>query len=150
MKHLKRFENFDFGRFNYEDDENKSANSDFDQNDFDQNEEIEEIDDQNDIDELGEKQDHYGQEDIEEEEEETNRIKRWGDEEIVEKKKINPGFQAYLDKQKEKNAKKDDKKSDKKDDKKEDKKDTKAKGLTAKQRKLPEAMQKAILKKQGK
>jgi hypothetical protein len=27
-----------------------------------------------------------------------NRIKRWGDEEIVEKKKMNPGFKAYLDK----------------------------------------------------
>jgi hypothetical protein len=50
----------------------------------------------------------------EEEKEET-----WGDEEnnplVVEKKKINKGFQAFLDKQK---AKKEDKKEDKKDNKK--------------------------------
>lgn len=58
--------------------------------------------------------------------------------------KMNAGFKAYLDKKKSK-SKKDDKKSDK-----DDKKDTKKKGLTAGQKKLPEAMQKAILKKQGK
>ncbi len=71
----------------------------------------------------------------EEEEEEENkpvRRKTWGDE-VVEKKKFN--F--------EKKGKKEDKKDDKKAEKKEPKK-----GLTAGQKKLPEAMQKAILKKQ--
>ena len=88
-----------------------------------------------------------------------------------EKKKINAGFQAYLDKQKAKKGGKDDKKGgkgkpdfldldkdgDKKEtmkkaakDAKEDDKGTDKKGLTAGQKKLPEAMQKAILKKQGK
>jgi hypothetical protein len=93
----------------------------------------------------------------EEENEEETRIRRWGDEELVEKKKINPGFQAYLDKQKvKKGAKdsKDDKKEDKKDSKNakgkkdDEKKDAPKKGLTAAQRKLPKAMQDAILKKQ--
>lgn len=64
-------------------------------------------------------------------------------------KKMNAGFKAYLDKKKAKSDKKDDNK-DKKADKTEkaDKKDDKKKGLTAGQKKLPEAMQKAILKKQ--
>lgn len=64
------------------------------------------------------------------------RRKVWGDE-VIEKKKFN--F--------EKKGKKDDKKEDKKAEKKDDKKEPK-KGLTAGQKKLPEAMQKAILKKQ--
>ena len=79
MKHLKKFENFDFGhRFSSE----------------------------------------------EENEERPSRV--WGDE-VVEKKKINAGFQAYLDK---KAGKKVDKKEDKKDDKKETKKSTTKKETT--------------------
>ena len=81
-----------------------------------------------------------------------------------EKKKIPAGLQAYLDKKAGKKGKKEDKddkddkddkeektdKKGKKADKKEDKKDSKSgkKGLTAGQKKLPEAMQKAILAKQ--
>ena len=103
-----------------------------------------------------------------EREEEKGRV--WGDE-VVEKKKINAGFQAYLDK---KAGKKADKKEDKeekggkkakpdfldldkdgnkkesmkkaakdaKEDKKDDKKETK--GLSKAQSKLPEGLRKAI------
>jgi hypothetical protein len=67
---------------------------------------------------------------------------------------MNAGFKAYLDKQKAKGKKdeKDEKGKAKGKSKKEDdeKAKPKAKGLTAGQKKLPEAMQKAILKKQGK
>lgn len=65
---------------------------------------------------------------------EPRRRKVWGDE-VIERKKFN--FE------KKKGEKKEDKKEDKKAEKKEGKK-----GLTAGQKKLPEAMQKAILKKQ--
>jgi len=108
-------------------------------------------------------------EEDEEENQQEHRIRRWGDEEIVEKKKMNAGFKAYLDKQKAKSkGKEDDKKGgkgkpdfldlDKDGDKKEpmkkaakdDKEDDKGgkKGLTAGQKRLPKAMQDAILKKQ--
>ena len=74
-----------------------------------------------------------------------------------EKKKMNPGFAAYLAK---KSKKKDDscdddscddkeKKSKKKDDEDEDD-DKPTKGLTAKQKRLPIGLQKAILKRQKK
>lgn len=135
MKHLKYFENYDFGRFDDEEEKDNLDELDFTEND-NEDEFANEVDDEDD--------DFYSDEDQDEENEEETRIRRWGDEEIVEKKKINPGFQAYLDKQKGKKTKKDDKKDSKKDDKKEEPK----KGLTAKQQKLPEAMQKAILKKQ--
>lgn len=147
MKHLKYFENYDFGRFDDEEEKDNLDEIDFTENDED--EFANEVEDEDD--------DFYSDEDEEEEQEEESRIRRWGDEEIVEKKKINPGFQAYLDKQKGKKGKKDDekdskkdddKKDDKKDSKKDDKKEEPKKGLTAKQKKLPEAMQKAILKKQ--
>lgn len=67
-------------------------------------------------------------------------------ESIDEKKKMNAGFKAYLDKQK---AKKSGKSKDDKEEDKEDKKDkSKAtKGLTAAQRKLPKALQDSILRK---
>lgn len=119
MKHLKRFEDYDFGIFN-EDVQDNELNNEIDNN--------------------------------------TPEIV----EEIVEKKKMNAGFKAYLDKQKGKKADKeckddaeckDDKadKKDKKDDKADDKEEkSDAKGLTAKQKKLPKAMQDAILKKQKK
>jgi len=62
----------------------------------------------------------------------------YSSEELNEKKKFKPFWLK-------KKGEKDDKKEDKKEDK-EDKKTSK-KGLTAKQKKLPEAMQKAILAK---
>ena len=164
MKHLKTFENYDFGRFDNEDDEVKDPN--FDEQDFtDSDSEEEEF--ANEVED--EDEERYEDEEQDEEEEEEHRIRRWGDEEIVEKKKVNPGFQAYLDKQKEKKDGKSDKKGgkdkpdfldlDKDGDKKEtmkkaakDAKDEKevkgAKGLTAKQKKLPAALQASILKKQ--
>lgn len=162
MKHLKKFENFDFGRFN---DEEEVKDPNFEEQDFtDSDSEEEEF--ANEIED--EDEERYEDEEQEEQEEDEHRIRRWGDEEVVEKKKINAGFQAYLDKQKGKKADKGgDKKGkpdfldlDKDGDKKEtmkkaakdakDDKDDKGgkKGLTAGQKKLPEAMQKAILKKQ--
>lgn len=139
MRHLKKFENFDLGRFNTEDEI---------ENEFD------EIEDMDDIDEIEE--DEFEDEDEDEEEDEMRR-RVWGDERVVEKKKMNAGFKDFLDKQKEKKAdkeeksdKKDDKKS-KKDDKKDSKKDDKSEeGLTAAQKKLPEGLKKAILKKKKK
>lgn len=74
------------------------------------------------------------EEEEEEMDNEPSRRKTWGDE-VVEKKKFN--F--------EKKGKKEEDKKDEKAEKKEPKK-----GLTAGQKKLPEAMQKAILKKQNK
>ncbi len=178
LKFLRTFENFDeqdFGRFN---DEDTTLGSDYNEDDFDQEDRFDEEEDDecntcghddefsNEI----EDEDHYGQEEKDEEDEEATRIRRWGDEEIVEKKKMNAGFKAYLDKQKAKSkGKKGGKKPDfldldKDGDKKESmikaakekaekavKEDEKGKkGLTAGQKKLPEAMQKAILKKQNK
>ena len=71
-----------------------------------------------------------------------------------EKKKLNAGLQAFLDKKSGKKSKEDDKKSkkdDKEDDKEDDKKEEKGgKGLTAAQKKLPEALRKAIEKKNKK
>ena len=167
MKYLKKFENFDLGRFGQEHEEEENiAKLNLEEEEEDcapcNDEEVDEIPG-------GE-----WEEEEEQEEQEENRIRRWGDE-VVEKKKVNAGFQAYLDKQK---AKKGDKKDDKKEEKggmpdfpdvdkdgdkkesikkaakdakkaKDDKKEEKGgKGLTAAQKKLPEAMQKAILKKQ--
>jgi hypothetical protein len=183
MKHIKRFENFSFeeeekyGRFAQERESDVAEfgeeGNEFNEDDFENFGEDEEdcatCDDTN---ELGEHEDDYGLSEEEEEEEENqaeNRIRRWGDEEVLEKKKMNPGFKAYLDKQKAKSkGKEDDKKGgkgkpdfldlDKDGDKKEPmkkaakdaKEDDKGgkKGLTAGQKRLPEAMQKAILKKQ--
>lgn len=151
MKHLKTFENFgpDMGRFSADDREG---------DDQDWLNEIKPKTDgfEDDEDEFGneseEEDDDFIDMEAEEREEEPMKRRVWGDE-VVEKKKMNPGFQAYLDKKK--GVKKDDKKSDKKEDKKDDKKsdkkdDNKSKGLTAGQKKLPEAMQKAILAKKKK
>ena len=186
MKHIKKFENFSFeeeekyGRFAQERESDVAEfgeeGNEFNEDDFDQQDcDTCDSEENDDINQLGEEEDDYGFSDEEEEEEENqaeNRIRRWGDEELVEKKKMNPGFKAYLDKQKAKSkGKEDDKKGgkgkpdfldlDKDGDKKEtmkkaakdakdDKKEEPKKGLTAGQKKLPEAMQKAILKKQGK
>jgi hypothetical protein len=163
MRYLKTFENFDLGP-RFTDDSVETDEQDWltrakqIENEEESEEESEEYED-----------------DCEEcDDEETDSLESkprvWGDE-VVEKKKVNAGFQAYLDKQKakkgdkkeEKGGKKDkpdfldlDKDGDKKEpmkkaakDAKDDKKEEKGgKGLTAAQKKLPEAMQKAILKKQ--
>lgn len=145
MKHLKTFENFeDFGRFSNEED--KLLNPQ-------QPEDIENIEDQN----CKSCDDSYEEDDDmteEEKREEEDGIVNWGDQVVEgfysfnERKKTNPGFQAYLDKQKSKNKSKDEKeckgcKNCKCDHKKKSKK-----GLTPSQKKLPEALQKSILKKQ--
>ena len=76
-----------------------------------------------------------------------------------EKKKMNPGFAAYLakkSKKKEDSCEDDDscddkdKKSKKKKEDKDDDEEESTKGLTAKQKKLPIGLQKAILKRQKK
>ena len=176
MKHIKKFENFSFeeeekfGRFADEDQgaEFGEEGNQFNDDDFEENCEFcncspcecEDAQEEEETNELGEEEDDYGFSEDEEDEnddQEEHRIRRWGDEEIVEKKKMNAGFKAYLDKQKAKSKGKDDKKGGKgkpdfldldKDDKKETMKKDGKKGLTAGQKKLPEAMQKAILKKQ--
>jgi hypothetical protein len=158
MKYLKTFENFDLGP-RFTDDSVETDEQDW----LTRAKQIENE----------EESEEESEEDCEEcDDEETDlesKPRVWGDE-VVEKKKVNAGFQAYLDKQK---AKKGDKKEeakggkkskpdfldlDKDGDKKEPmkkaakdaKEDDKGgkKGLTAGQKKLPEAMQKAILKKQ--
>ena len=141
MKHLKTFENFgdkdqDLGRFSDVDADEQDwlkeinpNNDGFEDEDDEFGNEMEDEDSEMEDDMEDEMEDEMGEEPV--------RRKTWGDE-IVEKKKMNAGFKAYLDKKKGK-AKKDDKKAEKKDGK---------KGLTAGQKKLPEAMQKAILKKQ--
>jgi hypothetical protein len=184
MKHIKKFENFSFeeeekyGRFAQERESDVAEfgeeGNEFNEDDFENfGEDEEDCSTCDDTNELGEDDDDYGLSEEEEEEEENqaeNRIRRWGDEELVEKKKMNPGFKAYLDKQKAKSkGKEDDKKGgkgkpdfldldkdgDKKEpmkkaakDAKEDDKGTAKKGLTAAQKKLPKALQDSILKKQ--
>jgi hypothetical protein len=74
---------------------------------------------------------------------------------LAEKKKINDEYQAFLEKKanKKKDADADCEKKEEKEDKKEEKEEEEEepkKGLTAKQKKLPEGLQKAILKRQGK
>ena len=183
MKHIKRFENFSFeeeekyGRFAQERESDVAEfgeeGNEFNEDDFENfGEDEEDCTTCDDTNELGEDDDDYGLSEEEEEEEENqaeNKIRRWGDEEVLEKKKMNPGFKAYLDKQKAKSkGKEDDKKGgkgkpdfldlDKDGDKKEPmkkaakeaKEDDKGgkKGLTAAQKKLPNALQDSILKKQ--
>jgi hypothetical protein len=110
-------------------------------------------------------EDYPSDEDVEEEAEEHERRRLWGDEATVERissfnnfvkeaKKAKPDF-LDLDKDGDKKEsmkkaakdakedKKDNKKEDKKDNKKEDKKEE-TKGLSAAQKKLPPALQKAI------
>jgi hypothetical protein len=152
MKYLKKFENFDLGRFS--------------EMDSDEQEWLNHVKDIN--------GDEYDSEDvlddeIEDEDEIEMRRKVWGDE-VIEKKKVNPGFQAYLDKQKAKKGNKDEEKGNKKSkpdfldldkdgdkketmkkaarDAKDNKKEEPKKGLSAAQKKLPKPLQDAILKKQ--
>ena len=165
MKYLKTFENFDIGRFSEEDEKQAWMNEPQETEDF------EDVQDEREYD-LEDEDDEYRREEEEAQEEEENEgdpSKVWGDE-VVEKKKINAGFQAYLDK---KAGKKADKKEDKEEkggkkakpdfldlDKDGDKKETMkkaakdakggkeeekgGKGLTAAQKKLPAGLQKAI------
>ena len=164
MKYLKTFENFDLGRFSEEDEKKAYMNEPQETEDF------EDVQDEREHD-LEDAESEYRREEEEESEEEENDgdpSKVWGDE-VVEKKKINAGFQAYLDK---KAGKKADKKEDKEEkggkkakpdfldlDKDGDKKETMkkaakdakdgkeekgGKGLTAAQKKLPAGLQKAI------
>lgn len=165
MKYLKTFENFDLGRFSEEDEKKAYMNEPQETEDF------EDVQDEREHD-LEDEESEYRREEEEESEEEENDgdpSKVWGDE-VVEKKKINAGFQAYLDK---KAGKKVDKKEDKKEDKggkkakpdfldldkdgdkketmkkaakdaKDGKEEKGAKGLTAAQKKLPAGLQKAI------
>jgi hypothetical protein len=159
MKYLKTFENFDLGRFDQEEEECKPC-----QPEMGEDEEYEINPETEDIVMKGEESLMDEEEEVEEEEVE-NRIRRWGDE-VVEKKKVNAGLQAYLDKKskgkgksEEKSSKKAkpdfldlDKDGDKEEtmkkaakDAKEDKKEDKgSKGLTAAQKKLPEGLRKAI------
>jgi len=117
MKYLKKFEHFtgyDLGRFSDEE-ENKDFMNQPDENEqaFDQEEE-EIFNSEEEADELEEREESEEENTYEEErEEEKGRV--WGDE-VVERKKINAGFQAYLDK---KAGKKADKKEDKKEEKEE-------------------------------
>ena len=166
MKYLKTFENFDLGRFSEEDEKQAWMNEP------QETEDVEDVQHEREHD-LEDEDDEYRREEeyLEEEEEENegDPSKVWGDE-VVEKKKINAGFQAYLDK---KAGKKADKKEDKKEDKggkkakpdfldldkdgdkketmkkaakdaKDGKEEKGAKGLTAAQKKLPAGLQKAI------
>ena len=162
MKYLKTFENFDLGRFSEEDEKQAWMNEP------QETEDVEDVQDEREED-LEDEDDEYRREEEEEEsEEEENEgdpSKVWGDE-VVEKKKINAGFQAYLDKKAGKKADKKedkggkkvkpdfldlDKDGDKKETMKKAAKDAKdgqeekgAKGLTAAQKKLPAGLQKAI------
>ena len=164
MKYLKTFENFDLGRFSEEDEKRAFMNNP------QETEDAENVQDERE-EYLEDEDDKYRREEEEESEgENEGRPSRvWGDE-VVEKKKINAGFQAYLDK---KAGKKVDKKEDKKEDKggkkakpdfldldkdgdkketmkkaakdaKDGKEEKGAKGLTAAQKKLPAGLQKAI------
>ncbi len=161
MKYLRRFESFsefDLGRFSEEEEINKPVMAD------ESEEECEPCgDDEDDYVFSSEEEEDYATE--------PHRIRRWGDEDIEnldEKKKLNAGLKAYLDKQKGKKSEKNDKEEksnkgakpdfldlDKDGDKKEpmkkaakeakEKKEEKGgKGLTAAQKKLPEGLRKAI------
>lgn len=168
MKHLKTFEQYDLGRFNDEDVENAVPEREFDDEFVDFEDEHDELENDEDTDdEQGQSEDdeltYQHERDKctcpectcgEESEGREKEPKNWGDgDEIVEKKKMNAGFAAYLAKKKA-GKKGDDKKDDKKEDKKDpkckkcdDKKEKGGKGLSAAQKKLPPALQKAILAK---
>jgi hypothetical protein len=169
MKYLKKFESFDqslnLGRFSEEEEELNMNPQMMDEDE----EECEPCsDEESEEDEYTFSSEEEFEAEDEESEEQAHRIRRWGDE-VVEKKKVNAGLQAYLDK---KAGKKEDKKEDKEEkggkkakpdfldlDKDGDKKETMkkaakdakdgkeekgGKGLTAAQKKLPAGLQKAI------
>jgi hypothetical protein len=155
MKHLRKFENFDFGhRFSHEEEEGElqplELESGYEEEEGDLGGEFEDEEDE------GECAPCKDEEEGEEE-------RSWGDENDLrlekvvsfrqfEAKKAKPDF-LDLDKDGDKKESmkkaskdaKEDKKDSKKEDKKEDKKEEKGgKGLTAAQKKLPEGLRKAI------
>jgi hypothetical protein len=138
MKHLKRFENFDLGRFS--------------EADSDEQEWLDHVKDINDDEmdfELEDEEDSLEDEEENMEEEREMRRKVWGDEVVeglsAKQKKLPKALQDAILKRK---GKKVENKKENKEDKKEDKEDKEnKKGLTAGQRKLPKALQDSILKK---
>ena len=174
MKHLKKFENWDLGhRFSEEEEDLQIQKLGLDEEEGEDCKPCAGSDEE-------EEEDYLFSSEQEEEEDSEEEEKDWNDEEELRlerissfrsfnEKKMNPGFKAYLDKQK---AKKDGKDGDKKDNKKtkpdfldldkdgdkkesmkkaakdakeDDKKEEKGgKGLTAAQKKLPEGLRKAI------
>ena len=180
MKYLKKFESFDqslnLGRFS-EEEEELNMNPHMMEEDEEDCETCSDDEDEDDnYDEYTfsselENEDDNDEDDNDEDDVQSHRIRRWGDE-VVEKKKVNAGLQAYLDKKAGKKEDKEDKKEDKEEkggkkakpdfldldkdgdkkepmkkaakDAKEDDKGTAKKGLTAGQKKLPAGLQKAI------
>jgi hypothetical protein len=160
MRHIKKFESFeeekfDLGNYPVEDTKDADCEPCEDGDEFPGGEWYPE-------DEFN-PEDYEGEEEREEEAEEHERRRLWGDESTVERissfrqfeaKKAKPDF-LDLDKDGDKKEsmkkaakdakedKKDNKKEDKKDNKKEEKKEE-TKGLSAAQKKLPPALQKAI------
>lgn len=145
MKYLKKFENFDLGRFSREEDEeNAWLDKIDDMSDRFDNEEdilpgdIGTFDDEDEDDFYEDDEDS----DLDDEREMRRRV--WGDELVegltAKQKKLPKALQDAILKKKGKKA----------DDKKDDKKEEPKKGLTAAQKKLPKALQDAILKKQKK
>jgi hypothetical protein len=108
MKYLKTFENFDLGRFS-ENDENemdKLSNED-------EIKQYQKDEDKISCSECGcDDCNCGGNEEEEKDVNDEDESKKWGDQVVVERKKVNAGFQAYLDK-KEKAGKKEDKKEEK-------------------------------------
>jgi len=153
MKYLKKFENFDLGRFSREEDEENAWLDKID----DMSDEL--MDDEMLPGDLGfeDEDDFYTEEDEDDLDGEREMRRRvWGDELVegltAKQKKLPKALQDSILKKKGKKSEdkeedKDDKKKDKKDEK-EDKDEKGKKGLTAAQKKLPKALQDAILKKQ--
>ena len=110
MKYLKKFESFDqslnLGRFS-EEEEELNMNPHMMEEDEEECEPC--SDEESEEDEYTFSSEEEFEAEDEESEEQAHRIRRWGDE-VVEKKKVNAGLQAYLDK---KAGKKEDKKEDK-------------------------------------
>ena len=121
MKYLKKFESFDqslnLGRFS-EEEEELNMNPHMMEEDEEECEPC--SDEESEEDEYTFSSEEEVEVEDEESEEQAHRIRRWGDE-VVEKKKVNAGLQAYLDK---KAGKKEDKKEDKKETKKSTEKET--------------------------
>lgn len=140
MKYLKKFENFtgqDLGRFSEEENKDIMTNPDENEQSYDDDDFEDELFDD-------ESFDDFEDESFEDEREEENG-KTWGDE-VVESKRSKKAKPDFLDLDKDGDRKESMKKAAKDAKSKKDDKGDK-KGLTAGQKKLPEAMQKAILKK---
>jgi hypothetical protein len=148
MKYLKKFENFDLGRFSREEDEENAWLDKIDDM-------SDRFDDEEDIlpgdigtfDDKDEDDFYEDDEDSDLDDEREMRRRVWGDELVegltAKQKKLPKALQDAI-------LKKKGKKADDKEDKKSDKKEEPKKGLTAAQKKLPKPLQDAILKKQKK